>query len=138
MATKNEATAPATKKGATKQGPATDAPDSRLQPNPTSTVVDKALAATTDEPKTRRSRQGVGAEKGESVRIVRRKTEETEGGPESWHIWKESTNQNVVGERFPSMAAAQAFAVQHGWVPQEGRQPARPATAKGAKGDGAK
>lgn len=62
-----------------------------------------------------RSRQGVGARKGETVRIVRRKNEEKDG-TESWHIWQKDTNRNVVPTRFPSEAAARAHAKKEGWV----------------------
>ena len=80
-------------------------------------------SAATEAAAVTRSRQGVGATKGETVRIVRRQNEEKDDGVQSWHIWKQATNQNVVGTRFPSAEEATAYAKSQGWEPVQGRQP---------------
>lgn len=86
--------------------------------DPKSTKASKDAEASTKT--IARSRQGVGAAKGEVVRIVRRKNEERDGN-ESWHIWQKDTNRNVVPTRFPSEAAARAHAKKEGWVAADSR-----------------
>lgn len=71
------------------------------------------------------SRQGAGAEVGETVRVVRRKNEEKGDGVEAWHIWKSDSNRNVVPDRFPSQAAAADYAKKQGWGVQLGRTAAK-------------